>query len=147
MTENNIRAVFDTNVIISAFKSKSATSPSRELIDRWLQQQFRLVLSEELLFEYVEKMLVKRIQTPKINRFVKDARDYAQFVSLPDDMEEIVMDDPDDDIVIGTALAGGATHLVTYDKHLLDLGSPFRGIEIVKGLPFLYAVRGDTPPE
>lgn len=148
INETKLRAVFDTNVIIAALKSKNPNSPVLELISRWYSGEFMLVLSKELLSEYREKMLTKKIAPDKARAFLYELHRRAEFVALPESkLEQIVNDDPDDDIVIGTALAGGATHLVTYDKHLLDLGSPFRGIEIVKGLPFLYAVRGDTPPE
>lgn len=142
----HFRAVFDTNIIISALKSKNPNSPTVELISRWLNGEFTLTFSDPLRYEYVEKMVAKRIEVDERDWFLAVLNQYGEHISLPDEWEQIVVDDPDDDIVIGTALAGGATHLVTYDQHLLSLGSPFRGIEIVKGLPFLYAVRGDVPP-
>lgn len=142
----HLRAVFDTNIIIAALKSNDPHSPNRELLRRWTNNEFTLILSDELRSEYVEKMLAKRINPNERDWLLNELNVYAQIISLAD-IEQIVSDDPDDDIVVGTALAGGATHLVTYDAHLRDLGSPFRGIEVLDGLHFLYAVRGDVPPE
>lgn len=142
----HLRAVFDTNIIIAALKSNDPHSPNRELLHRWTNNEFTLILSDELRSEYVEKMLAKRINPNERDWLLNELNVYAQIISLAD-IEQIVSDDPDDDIVVGTALAGGATHLVTYDAHLRDLGSPFRGIEVLDRLHFLYAVRGDVPPE
>ena len=52
---------------------------------------------------------------------------------------------PDDDVVIDRAVAGGATHLVTYDDHLHALGEEVEGVRILDGLHFLYVLRGDVP--
>lgn len=41
-----------------------------------------------------------------------------------------VPEDPDDDIVLSTAYEGKASHVVSGDRHLLNLGR-FRGIRIV----------------
>jgi predicted nucleic acid-binding protein len=56
--------------------------------------------------------------------------------------------DPDDDIPLACALVGGASHLVTYDPHLLALGESYRQrVSILDGLHFLYALRGDQRPD
>lgn len=47
--------------------------------------------------------------------------------------------DPDDDMVLATALGGRARYLVTYDHDLLDLEKPF-GIACVRPREFLTAI-------
>ena len=47
--------------------------------------------------------------------------------------------DPKDDMFIAAALAGGAKYLVTNDRDLLVLGTPF-GISIVTPVEFLRAI-------
>ena len=42
----------------------------------------------------------------------------------------VILADPDDDIVLATAVAGGADAIVSGDAHLLGIGE-FRGIPIV----------------
>jgi predicted nucleic acid-binding protein len=44
-----LRAVLDTNVFVSAFLSRSPTSPTREVIQRWLADEFTLLISDALL--------------------------------------------------------------------------------------------------
>ena len=46
-----LRAVLDTNVFVSAFLSRSPTSPTRELIQRWLDNEFTLLVSDAILDE------------------------------------------------------------------------------------------------
>ncbi len=41
-----------------------------------------------------------------------------------------VPEDPDDDVVLSTAYVGKASHIVSGDRHLLNIGQ-FRGIRIV----------------
>jgi len=48
----------------------------------------------------------------------------------PRRMVSVIGEDPDDDIVLSTALEGKASHLVTGDRHLLELAR-FRGVRIV----------------
>lgn len=50
---------------------------------------------------------------------------------------------PEDDVVLGTALAGRAEYLVTSDKALLRLGT-FEGIAIVSPPQFLALIESDT---
>ena len=54
--------------------------------------------------------------------------------------------DPDDDVVIGTALAAGADLLVTGDKPLLSL-SRHQGVGIVGVADAVAAIDGAMKPE
>lgn len=147
MTEKGIlRAVFDTNVIIAALKSKNPTSPTVELLQRWRQDEFTLLYSDDLLLEYREKFVSRKIEPTLRITLLADLYTLGEYISLtPDQIHPLVPADPDDDIVIACALVGQATHLVTYDPHLLNLGETYQGITILDGLHFLYTVRGDTP--
>ena len=59
MTER-LRAVFDTNVFVSAFLSRSPTSPTQELIRRWQADEFTLLVCDALLEEIAEKFHLTR---------------------------------------------------------------------------------------
>ena len=48
------RAVLDTNVVLAAHRSRGATSPNREILERWRAGDFTLLYSEDVLLEYVE---------------------------------------------------------------------------------------------
>ncbi len=142
------RAVFDTNVIIAALKSKNPNSPTAELLQRWRQREFILLYANDLLLEYREKFISRRIDPALRIAFLANLEVLGEHIPLTSDqIQPRIPDDPDDDVVIACAIVGKATHLVSYDPHLLNLGDTYQGITILDGLHFLYAVRGDTPPE
>ncbi|NJN94144.1 MAG: putative toxin-antitoxin system toxin component, PIN family [Anaerolineales bacterium] len=141
----SLRAVFDTNVIIAALKSKNPHSPNAELLTRWREREFSLLYADDLLLEYREKFITRNIEFALQISFLANLDALGERIELsPHQIQPRVPADPDDDVVIACALAGQATHLVTYDPHLLNLGERYEGIALVDGLRFLYAVRGDT---
>ncbi len=147
MTER-LRAVFDTNVIVSAFLSRSPTSPTQELIDRWLADEFTLLVCDAIVDEFIETLTARGVARPDIETLVALLDAMAEWVDVP--AEAIVRRipaDADDDVVVACAIAGAADFLVTYDPHFAPLGDSYEGIRISKALPFLWAVRGDQPPE
>ena len=147
MTEKAIlRAVFDTNVIIAALKSRNPNSPTAELLRRWRVGEFTILYSDDLLLEYREKFVSRNIDPTLRIAFLADLDVHGEYIALtPDQIQPRIAEDPDDDIVIACAIVGKATHLVTYDPHLLNLGKTYEGITILDGLHFLYAARGDAP--
>ncbi len=147
MTEG-LRAVFDTNVFVSAFLSRSPTSPTQELIRRWQADEFILLVCDALLEEIAEKLLEKGIDQNRIIEFLALLERLGEWVDVPDEaIMPVVVNDPDDDVILACAVVGQADYLVSYDPHLGLLGSIYQGIKITKALPFLWTVRGDVPPE
>jgi len=141
------RAVFDTNVIIAALKSKNPNSPTAELLKRWRNDEFILLYADDLLLEYREKFIARSIDSALRVAFLASIDVLGEQVKVaPDQIKPVVPNDPDDDIVVACAIVGKATHLVSYDPHLLNLGETYQGIAILDGLHFLYAVRGDKRP-
>ncbi|HEX9731327.1 MAG TPA: putative toxin-antitoxin system toxin component, PIN family [Thermoanaerobaculia bacterium] len=144
---DRLRAVLDTNVIVSAFLSRNPSSPTQELLRRWRDGEFVLVVSEELLREIIEKLLEKRVDPGRVREFSMLLARLAERVDVaPGAVEPVIIDDLDDNHVVACAVEGNADYLVTYDPHFDRLGSEYRGIRIAKALPFLWAVRGDVPP-
>lgn len=147
MTER-LRAVFDTNVIVSAYLSRSPTSPTQELIDRWLAGEFILLVCDAIVDEFVEKLAEHGVAREDMEAFVALLDALAEWVDVP---EEAVLQripaDADDDVVLACAVVGKADFLVTYDPHFAPLGDNYEGVTISKALPFLWAVRGDQAPE
>jgi putative PIN family toxin of toxin-antitoxin system len=126
-----IRALFDTNVLVSALIKPSGT-PGRAL-GLAAQGAFELFLSERILDE-----LAAVLQRPYFLRRLGDPLVIPHFVDLlagsfplaPPLVEtDHVVVDPDDDHVVAAALACQAHFLVTGDKkHLL----PLRKVENTK---------------
>jgi len=141
-----MRAVFDTNVFVAATLSGNPASPTRELLERWLRGEFVLLVSRALADEVLEKLAAYPIDQGKITDLLARLERLAEWVEVPAEAVEQVLPDADDDVVLACAVQGHATHLITYDPHFDKLGGEYRGIRILKALPFLWAVRGDEPP-
>ena len=142
-----LRAVLDTNVILAALLSRNPRSPTLEILHRWRRGEFDLLYCPDLLVEYQEKLTEKGIREARTEWFLQGLLDKGILVHLtPGEVLPRVPDDPDDDVVLACALVGGATHLVTYDPHLLSLDDEYEELRILDGLHFLYALRGDQPP-
>jgi uncharacterized protein len=143
-----LRAVFDTNVFVSAYLSRNPTSPTRELIARWLAGEFTLVICDAIVNELIEKLIEYRIERQEIERFAGLLGSLAEWIDVPDEaIVNLLPADADDDVIIACAIVGKVDFLVTYDPHFAPLGSSYMGISISKALPFLWAVRGDQPPD
>lgn len=147
MTER-LRAVFDTNVFVAAFLSRNPTSPTKELIERWLDGEFMLVMCDLLMIEVQAKLYAHVIHIDIIREFVTSVVQIAEHVDLQiEEVPALIPADPDDDVIIACAVQAKADYLVTYDPHFDVLGGVYEGVKIVKALPFLWAVRGDQPPQ
>ena len=117
-----MRAVLDANVLVSALLSRGG-APA-ELLRRWTDGEFELVVSERLLAE-----VGRALRYPKIRaRVVKS--DASAFLTLLGDHADVVDDpvgsapvrsrDPGDDYLVALAFAEKAT-IVSGDAHLLAL--------------------------
>ena len=123
-----MRIVFDTNVLIAALITGEGVCGN--LVKRCAQIHTPIT-SEFILAELHEKLTEKfKKEESDINDAVALIR--AKFVVIePTTLEEPVCRDPDDDTVLGTALAGEAQCIITGDKDLLSLGQ-YAGIDIFK---------------
>jgi predicted nucleic acid-binding protein len=139
-------AVFDTNVVIAALKSRNPRSPTAELMTHWEAGKFDLLYSQDLRAEYARKTTERAVDPARSQAFLNQL-DQSGIAVQVSEVEPLIEADPDDDKVIACAVAGGADYLVTYDPHFLPLGDEYHGVRIVDGLHFLYIVRGDTPPD
>jgi putative PIN family toxin of toxin-antitoxin system len=142
---DRLRAVLDTNVFLSAFLSRSPTSPTKEIIQRWQAGEFILLVSDKLVEELAEKLLARGIDSALAIEFLALLTELAEWVDVPEDaVRPIVPDDPDDDVILACAVVGKADYLVTYDAHFDALGRDYAGVRITRALPFLRKVRGDV---
>jgi putative PIN family toxin of toxin-antitoxin system len=125
---NNV--VLDVNVLISALITKGK---SRELWRKAVVRKFNLILSREILSEFIE--VIKRT---KFQKHVKerDMRDFlealttiAKFVQVKSKFK-VIKRDPDDDVILRTAYDGKANYIISGDEHSLSL-KDFKGIKIV----------------
>ena len=113
MTER-LRAVFDTNVFVSALLSRNPTSPTQELLRRWREEEFVLLVSQALLIELMGKLQERGIGQDQIQELLATITRLAEWVDVPPEaVVPVVTADPDDDQILACATVGGANYLVT----------------------------------
>ncbi len=119
-----MRFVLDVNVFLSGLLSRSG-APAR-LLERWLDGDFELVVSEQLLTELDRTLrtakLRKRIAAEDAARFLEVIRDLAELAPDPAEPPPARSADPGDDFLVALAAAERA-RLISGDAHLLALES------------------------
>lgn len=136
-----IRAVLDTNVWISGLLS--ASGAPAELIERFEDGTFDAVVCPSLLAELSEVVTRPwfrgRLSPDDAHRFVQHIRAIA--LEFPDQqLQDRLCRDPDDDYLIGLALAADAI-LVSGDRDLLTLADP--PMPILAPRAFLDALKSE----
>ncbi len=126
-----MKIVLDTNVLIAAFIAHGVCHDLLEHCVRW----HTLITSEWILGEFSENLRRKFKYTAReAEEAIALLRSGMQIVT-PENLEIPVCRDQDDDMVLGTAIAGQASCIVTGDKDLLILRR-FRSIDIVSPSDF-----------
>lgn len=115
-----IRAVLDTNVLISALFWDGGP---RRVVDLAAAGRFQAVTSPPLLAEFAD-VLADDFGAPqkRVVLALRDVLSYAQVVT-PSAEPDIAVRDQGDVKVIACALAGAADLVVTGDRDLLVLGA------------------------
>lgn len=121
-----MRVVLDTNVLIAAFVSRGRCA---QLLEHCAEAH-EMVTSAGLLDEYVEKLVRKFKLTPELAESNAALLRSMMQVVEPLPLSIPVCRDPDDDLVLATAVAGGCECVVTGDKDLLVLGS-YEAVDII----------------
>lgn len=116
-------AVLDTMVLASGFTSEAGTSGW--LLDRWRHRAFPLVVSEHLLAEVdrtlrQDRYFRQRLTPAQVDGFLLLLRADALVTPLTVPVVGIATQ-PKDDLILSTALSGGAAYLATRDRQLLRL--------------------------
>lgn len=135
-----ILAVLDTNVLVSGFASLAqATSTPAELVRRWRNGQYGLIVSAPILFELERTLRNTYFQQSLTPTDVDDALDLLVTEAIQGQLTTPitgVASHPEDDLILATAVSGAADYLVTGDRALQALGS-YRGVEVVSPRQFL----------
>ena len=141
------KAVLDTTVLVSVFLKPISGGVSFDLLHLAEQGSFDLCLSNDILEETARVLLRegrmrKRYEYPD-SAVVEFCQNIATLSTIADNLPEVsVVRDPEDDMIIASAIAVGADYLVSRDKDLLVLGE-HEGIKIVSPEEFSLALRGD----
>ncbi|MFP3898525.1 MAG: putative toxin-antitoxin system toxin component, PIN family [Dehalococcoidia bacterium] len=134
-----IRAVVDTNLLVSAFISPA--SYPREIARHWRHGDFVLVTSREIVEEIDRVLHLPRI---KIKYHLAETDIHSFILALihltscvPGEVAlKGVAPDPGDDKIISCAVEAAAQVIVTGDKALQRLGQ-YQGIKIINAEQFI----------
>jgi putative PIN family toxin of toxin-antitoxin system len=122
-----VRLVLDTNILIAAFISRGTCA---ELLEYCILRH-ELVISKFILEEFRRNLTSKfGIPQPDVSAALKLLTSRMKIVK-PLDLGESVCKDPQDDPILGTALAGRCQCLITGDQDLLALHR-FKDIDIIQ---------------
>jgi putative PIN family toxin of toxin-antitoxin system len=137
--------VLDTNVFVRAFKARSNRNANQQVVRLWLVRKWlQLVVCHELIAEYlgifadVLGMDDDIIHNWKL-RFESDERTTL----INPGARPAMSRDPDDDLLLATAIGGRAEFLITNDRDLLevpDLKRRTLSFEILTPQQFLTAI-------
>jgi putative PIN family toxin of toxin-antitoxin system len=144
--------LLDTNVWVSAFINPHGF-PAR-LKDAWITGQFDVVVSTPLLEEIADVLTRPRIQakyglsTEEIEQFLRLLQKRAFHVTPTGDLH--LCRDPDDDLILETAVLGSAQYIVSRDDDLKgddDLVAQMRsrGVEMLSVQHFLERLEAGAP--
>ena len=130
-----MRVVLDTNAIVSALLFSGISS---ELVSLWQKGLITLLLSREILDEYLRVFSYPKFELTEeeIKELIQEEiLPYAEVIK-PKRRLRVVQCDPSDDKFIECAVAGKARVIISGDKNLLSLGR-YRQIRILSPAKFL----------
>ena len=136
--------VLDTDVLVAAFRSD--TGASRYILKAALARQFRLLLSVPLMFEY-EAVLCRPEHLGASGATAEDVHavlDGLAAVGKPVKLAfrwRPVLPDPDDDMVLETAINGQAQGIVTFNERDFKAITPEFGCSVMRPGEFLALIR------
>jgi len=138
--KSGYRVVPDTNVIVSSELSKRQKSSNKEFIERWFNREFAILFSYDMKIEYAVKLREKGIPKEKVVEFLADLTRLGNNIVINYYHLQYYPEDADDICFVLCAENGNATHIVSYDKHLLHLNGKYK-FKILKIIPFLNELR------
>ena len=132
--ESGLKAVFDTNILVSAWFWEGNESKLIESVEEGIVHGYS---SRQLIEE-----LCRTLRYPKFSLSqdeVESIRSYYLLVFKivsPKQAINIIPEDPSDNMVLECALEAEADYIVSGDHHLLNVGE-FRGVKIVTAAELL----------
>ena len=134
-----IRAVLDTNVVISALLF---SGPPSQLVSAWQSSRLRPVVSAPILDEYIRVLAY-----PKFELTATSIRSLIEEELLPfidsvkaHDIPVPEVRDPDDAKFITCAVTAGVRWIVSGDDDLLSLHH-IRSVEVISVTAFLHQLK------
>lgn len=134
-----MRVVLDTNVLLISIPRNS---PYRPIYDAILTGKYTLVLSNEILTEYIE--ILGRYTNASIANNIAHLFINLEHVEFQEVYYnwQLIDTDPDDNKFVDCAIAGNAKYIVTEDKHFNPLKTiDFPKLDIIDANAFLDVLK------
>ncbi len=137
-----MKVVFDTSVLVAAARSRLGASHA--IVRSIPSPQFQLCLSVSMYSEWQE--VLTREENLARRRTAEDARKFLRYLASQSHLQEIhflwrpFLRDPDDDMVLELAFAGGCRHIVTHNVKDFH-GSEQLGVTAIAPREFLKIIR------
>ena len=132
--ESGLKAVFDTNILVSAWFWEGNESKLMESVEEGFIHGYS---SKQLIEE-----LCRTLRYPKFDLSQDEVESIRSYYLLlfkivtPKQTIDIILEDPSDNMVLKCALEAKADYIVSGDHHLLNQGE-FRGVKIVTAAKLL----------
>jgi uncharacterized protein len=126
-----VKVLLDTNVLVAALIARGVCS---DLLEHCVRHH--VVISSRPLLDELWRVLIEKFHQRSVDvRAVTRLFDETFIVVVPGALESPVCRDPDDDVVLATAVAGECAAIVSGDQDLLIL-DPFQGIRVLAPAAF-----------
>lgn len=144
-----MRATCDTNILARA--AVRPAGPARAVVVELLSDQHVLLLSEHIVTELARVLRYERVRAQaqltdeEIDSFVNDLRELAELVTVPESVPAVASD-PDDNMIVATAVSGLADVICTRDRHIrhavVEAYCATFGIRVLTDTELLNELRG-----
>lgn len=136
-----IRAVADTNILVSAFISKGN---EHQFLKHAKAGNFEHITSIQILKEFKEVIARPkfRLSSWQINDAIKKLIGISEIIMTVTKLH-FIKEDPDDDKILEAAVDGNADFIISGDRHLLKIPE-YRGIRIVRTAEFLQILQNEA---
>ena len=131
------RVCLDSNVLVAAFASRGLCADLLKLV----LTEYHLVVPE-VVAEEVRRVLTKKFKlTPAALSAVEAVLERCEFIPKGSEPSPVAVRDPDDELVLAGALAGGSQILISGDADLLTVAAQ-SPIPILSPRAFMTLTRG-----
>lgn len=120
--KERIHVLLDTNVVVGYYLSRNPRAANAQIFRLWRdQRRLQLVVSDDVVEEYLQVLLRLQVAAQRIQRLAErlERRQTVTHITLGPRFAE--SRDPDDNIMLATAVTGKAKFLITHDHGLLDI--------------------------
>jgi putative PIN family toxin of toxin-antitoxin system len=132
-----MRVFLDTNVLVSGFATRGLSAD----VVRLLLAEHEL-LTGEVVLEETRRVLIEKFGVPENKADEIGGLLRRRHVEpVPDSVPPVEVRDPDDEVVLASAIAAEAEILITGDSDLLDIAGQVESLRIMTPRTFWEEVR------